>query len=385
MVSAEPLFEQAISISEEVRPALALVSQLLLARVWLADGRAGDALDGIAYARAFLPPDSISSLLGLCDALEGRAAIQAGDLDRAEASALRLEPGHRASILQARIDIARAGFDQAREALARCVPVTLRERLDVAVLAARIACGRNSGDAGLLLTAAIETARAEGFVVAVTDDLTDVRSRVARLLRSRRVGTYEQAVLDRLEGGLPPVMAHGGDAGTLSDRELTVLRYLASHLTIKEIAAEIFVSTNTVKTHVKRIYQARSVLAHRGPRRSPPPWCPVTLPAEDPAPRPTSEASYLLPLDRSSTWVAVTMLATGLTWLTALAASQGAPRGNAGACAARAGRLVKQLGADFAVGCAGRGELGDLQFLRRQLVAGFGYLPVGCQNRARGF
>ena len=91
-------------------------------------------------------------------------------------------------------------------------------------------------------------------MVAVTDDLTDARSRVARLLRSRRTGTYEQAVLDRLEGHLPPVTAVGGDAGPLSDRELTVLRYLTSRLTIKEIAAEIYVSTNTVKTHVKRIY-----------------------------------------------------------------------------------------------------------------------------------
>jgi len=254
LVSAERLFEQSISISEEVRPALALVSQLLLSRVWLADGRVGDALDGIAQARAFLPPDSTSPLRGLCHALEGRAAIQAGDLDRAEASARRVEPGHRASVLQARIDIARAEFDQAREALARCAPVTMRERLDVAVLAARIACGRRSGDADALLAAAIEAGRSEGFVVAVTDDLADVRSRVARLLRSRRVGTYEQAVLDRLEGGLPPATASGGDAGPLSDRELTVLRYLASRLTIKEIAAEIFVSTNTVKTHVKRIY-----------------------------------------------------------------------------------------------------------------------------------
>jgi LuxR family maltose regulon positive regulatory protein len=263
LVSAERLFEQAISISEEVRPALALVSQLLLSRVWLANGRAGDALDGIAQARAFLPPDSTSPLRGLCHALEGRAAIQAGDLDRAEASALRLEPGHRASVLQTRIGIARAGFDQAREALARCVPVTIRERLDVAVLAARIACGRRSGDADPLLAAAIEAARAEGFVVAVTDDLADVRSRVARLLRSRRIGTFEQAVLDRLEGGLPLVTAHGGDAGPLSDRELTVIRYLASRLTIREIAAEIFVSTNTVKTHVKRIYIKLGVSSRR--------------------------------------------------------------------------------------------------------------------------
>jgi LuxR family transcriptional regulator, maltose regulon positive regulatory protein len=254
LAAAERLFEQSLSISEEVRPALALVSQLLLARVWLADGRAGDALDGIAHARAFLPPDSTSPLRGLCRALEGRAAIQIGDLDRAEESARKLDPGNRAAILHARIDIARAEFDQAGEALARCVPVTTRERLDAAVLAARIACGRNSDDAGTLLVAAIEAAKAEGFVVAVTDDLAEARSQVDRVLRSRRIGTYEQAVLDRLEGGLPSVKAHGGDAGPLSDRERTVVRYLASRRTMREIAAEIFVSTNTVKTHAKRIY-----------------------------------------------------------------------------------------------------------------------------------
>ena len=131
------------------------------------------------------------------------------------------------------------------------------------MLAARIACGRNSDDAGPLLAAAIPAATPEGFVVAVTDDLAEARSRVARLLRSRHTGTYEQAVLDRLEGGLPPVKAHGGDAGPLSDRERTVVRYLASRLTMREIAAEIFVSTNTVKTHVKRIYIKLGVSSRR--------------------------------------------------------------------------------------------------------------------------
>ncbi|HTR92898.1 MAG TPA: LuxR C-terminal-related transcriptional regulator [Trebonia sp.] len=254
LVSAERLFEQSISISEEIRPAFALVSQLLLARVWLADGRVGDALDGIAHARAFLPPDSTSPLRGLCQALEGRAAIQIGDLDRAGECARRLKSGNRAALLRTRIGIARAEFDQASEALARCAPVTMRERLDVVVLAARIACGRRSDDAGPLLAAAIEAAKAEGFVVAVADDLVNVRLQVTRLLRSRHIGKYEQALLDRLESGLPLVKAYGGDAGPLSDRELTVLRYLTSRLTTREVAAALFVSTNTVKTHVKRIY-----------------------------------------------------------------------------------------------------------------------------------
>ena len=145
LAAAERLFEQSILISEEIRPALAFMSQLLLSRGWLTNGRVGEALDGVARARVLLPAASTSPLVGLCDALEGRIAVEIGDLDRAEERAQRLEPGNRAAILQTRIDIARAEFDQAGEALARCVPLTMRERLDVAVLAARIACGRKSG------------------------------------------------------------------------------------------------------------------------------------------------------------------------------------------------------------------------------------------------
>jgi LuxR family maltose regulon positive regulatory protein len=37
------------------------------------------------------------------------------------------------------------------------------------------------------------------------------------------------------------------------------VRYLASRLTNQEIAAEMFVSTNTLKTRVERIYQKLGV------------------------------------------------------------------------------------------------------------------------------
>jgi LuxR family maltose regulon positive regulatory protein len=40
----------------------------------------------------------------------------------------------------------------------------------------------------------------------------------------------------------------------LSDRELEVLRYLPSMLTAGEIAAELYVSVNTVKAHMRSIY-----------------------------------------------------------------------------------------------------------------------------------
>jgi LuxR family maltose regulon positive regulatory protein len=191
--------------------------------------------------------------------LEGRIAIEIGDLGRATRCAQSLQPGIRASLLQARIELARSHPDRADDALARCTPTTMRERLDVALLCARVAHVRRSSAADRLLAEALALARIEGFVVAVTDDLVELRPRVTLLLRSARIARFEQAVLDRLERDPTVASASGSTSGPLTSRELTVVRYLASRRTHKEIAAELFVSTNTLKTHVKRIYQKLGV------------------------------------------------------------------------------------------------------------------------------
>jgi ATP/maltotriose-dependent transcriptional regulator MalT len=61
------------------------------------------------------------------------------------------------------------------------------------------------------------------------------------------------SVLDELRAGL------GGMSGTsiepLSDRELDVAQHLYLDKTLSEIAAELFISTTTVKTHVRSIYR----------------------------------------------------------------------------------------------------------------------------------
>ena len=45
----------------------------------------------------------------------------------------------------------------------------------------------------------------------------------------------------------------------LSPRELVVMAYLATRMTNREIAGELFISTNTLKTHVKTIYRKLDV------------------------------------------------------------------------------------------------------------------------------
>lgn len=45
----------------------------------------------------------------------------------------------------------------------------------------------------------------------------------------------------------------------LSDRELEVLRLLSTHLSGPEIAGELYVSINTLKTHTKTIYRKLGV------------------------------------------------------------------------------------------------------------------------------
>ncbi|HEX7146297.1 MAG TPA: LuxR C-terminal-related transcriptional regulator, partial [Actinomycetota bacterium] len=69
------------------------------------------------------------------------------------------------------------------------------------------------------------------------------------------------ALLERLRAAEPASRAGGGPAGPaalvvpLSEREQVVLRYLSSRLSAGEIADELYVSLNTVKTHIKSIYR----------------------------------------------------------------------------------------------------------------------------------
>ena len=80
-------------------------------------------------------------------------------------------------------------------------------------------------------------------------------------------GTMIATVLDTLAGGAAPQRGRVAPLrDELSDAELRVVRYLPSNLTANEIASELVVSTNTVRTHMRHIYAKLD--AHRAARPS---------------------------------------------------------------------------------------------------------------------
>ena len=55
----------------------------------------------------------------------------------------------------------------------------------------------------------------------------------------------------------------------LSERELLILQYLRSDLTLREIAEDLFLSINTIKTHARNIYRKLDVPGRHELARTP--------------------------------------------------------------------------------------------------------------------
>jgi LuxR family transcriptional regulator, maltose regulon positive regulatory protein len=88
------------------------------------------------------------------------------------------------------------------------------------------------------------------------------------LRRAIARGTSHRSLADELLSSLDS--ASGSESGPiqpllepLSERELAVLRFLPTMLSNAEIAAEMFVSPNTVKTHLKHVYRKLDVADRR--------------------------------------------------------------------------------------------------------------------------
>jgi LuxR family maltose regulon positive regulatory protein len=159
------------------------------------------------------------------------------------------------------IELAEGNPEAAAEAVAPVLdgsaPVTGASSLVDALLLDAIAQNQ-LGDAQAVAAAierALEVAEPDGLVLPFA--MTGVRD---LLERHPRHNTAHAALLtDILDvlGGSTSRRRQGERAplvDELSDGELRVLRFLPSNLTVPEIGAELYVSLNTVKTHMRHIY-----------------------------------------------------------------------------------------------------------------------------------
>jgi LuxR family transcriptional regulator, maltose regulon positive regulatory protein len=244
----------------------------------LARGRDRDALAAFQAAERLAGRlDAPSVVIPRARAQQMFVLVRLGDTERAEQALAGMEEREKYGDVRVATAALRLAQDDPRAAAAALAPfldgsaaelpwiwLTLAFLLEAST---RDALG-DQGAAGRALERALDLAEPDGALLWFL--LHPVPALLERQARHR---TAHPALIAKIlgllagpggpggTGGGPPPVKRGGLGGSsprliepLSGSELRVLRYLPTNLTTPEIAAELYVSHNTVKTHVRNLY-----------------------------------------------------------------------------------------------------------------------------------
>lgn len=103
--------------------------------------------------------------------------------------------------------------------------------------------------ARLALAQALRLAEPGGYIRSFVDESPSILARLGQMLPALPASAYTASLLAALKTGEAHLLPE-----PLSERELEVLRLVALNLSNQEIAEQLVVSLNTVKTHLKRLY-----------------------------------------------------------------------------------------------------------------------------------
>jgi LuxR family maltose regulon positive regulatory protein len=127
--------------------------------------------------------------------------------------------------------------------------------IEISVLQARGHSARGDTVAALApLERALTLAAPEEYVRIFTDEGPPMRDLLEAAAARGIGGRYVQRLVSSFEATPAPRAAAAGPVEPLSDRELDVLRLLATDLGGPDIARELVLSLNTVRTHTRNIY-----------------------------------------------------------------------------------------------------------------------------------
>lgn len=241
-----------LAVVEESPKAINPAHAMVLGGVRVMAGRFDEARPFLARAHelAMSRPDHFSAAVtpifsAIADIETGQTAIAQETAEGAIAYAEERGISEAAQLSLAHSVVARTS-DDAEHALAEA-----RRGVQLA---------RRSPEA-VMLSYALASAADVGFEHGDPDaesTLLEARSIVDRSPDPGIAGRYVARVESR-HGKAERPAAVGQLIEELSDRELSVLRYLPSGLSQREIAGELYVSLNTVKTHCRSIYRKLAV------------------------------------------------------------------------------------------------------------------------------
>lgn len=267
-------------------PGIAVLTGLLRTRLAIAEGNLAGARGLTRWlTEAAAGWDAGCQLIAV---LEAEIGLAAGERERASAALTGGVPGQRSpagiAARQARrsrpvrpeVTLCRARLliaeDDDKGALALVEPLlanagngtTLTDRL-AALLTAAVARQRlgHAAEASEQLQEALALAEPDEACGAFVAAGAPVRSALTVLTSpGGRYTVFASHILERFESRLPN--APGSTSATpLTESELAVLRFLPSHMTNQEIADSLFLSINTVKTHLSSVYRKLGVMNRR--------------------------------------------------------------------------------------------------------------------------
>jgi len=247
-----------VEIAQRLRhPVLTALALGQLASLSCNAGRPEDALELVTQARRVRPthtlPAYVSASLRL---VQAHVLLALDDVDAAARLGLA-QTGAAQRRWQARLALAEGDHDASLAHLrsSDTDATTLRELLESAVLRAHVLLDADREEGPTALTAAADLAQPEGFVelfLSEGDAFISAVRKVVALEPSPYLYLLLSLHEDRRERPAPelPVVVE-----PMSGREQIVLRYLQGRLSNVEIARELSISTNTLKTHLKSIYR----------------------------------------------------------------------------------------------------------------------------------
>ncbi|HEV7759093.1 MAG TPA: LuxR C-terminal-related transcriptional regulator [Acidimicrobiales bacterium] len=254
--AAAELFDDAIEVAERRRwvasAAVTAVERIRLEAAVHGPAAGMVAVDELRRAMTGHPvgPDAGQTI----DMLEATLELTSGTpgaLDRAAALVAGLRPGLRRRLLEVRLALARGDLARAAMLLTPVTPANLRDRLVVDLLAARLAAltGDHETRDRRLRTAA-DRARAQGFRQIFLDEAPELLPALHHLAdRHTELRPLADEIATLAAGSGP------GLADSVTERERSVLRLLQSRLTHHEIARQLGISDNTLKTHTRSLYR----------------------------------------------------------------------------------------------------------------------------------